>query len=1472
MAGSNRFASAMFKCLALATASLFSLAGCGGETQQSPVGSTNAEVVFSKTITLSTPKNMSVFTPVLTGSNSLVLGAFSNVLQTSPVVSMGTTGSRAEPDAVLNDLWSRGTATLRDRVHLRGKLNAATRSIGNNVVITGGWNKTPVFDPPSTLSWTVTFPSTTPTDVILNNAEKNVNVGPGRYGLLRAGLNSVMTLRAGTYYITDLQFDTGATIKLDQTSGPVIIYVSNTIILRSSIVSIDGAAPDLLIGFLGTNSVFVEVKFDGAIISPFSTIYLRDRPPQHTGFFAGKGVELDAQADVGYRFPLAVIPAAAPPESTCRSLVPLRPDLSGQAQQDQYLKDLARYCGICRLQDDSDDDGTYDCFDGCPFDADKTAAGACGCGMPEANLDSDSFPGCVDRCDSDPNNIALGDCGCVGTDTLKPAGTPCGDAACPGQTTATCNGAGVCGNRNACRPSTECEPVIVGANVYWICGKGTGPAPPAKSWPNASTSCSSKGLVLARIDTSEQNKLLRSTLSSLGLASAWIGANSRAAANVWRWARAGSDSGDQFWQGGPTGTRVNGRFNFWASGEPGTARCAAFRSSDGRWSDNDCAQALPYVCELPPTPRTKVPPRPPIPKIPAPATSCVPEAGGSYPLPAEGDLASLQYDYEQAGLGNYVGTAANPPPEGNTCPRDLATEACPLTNVNDTVECAEDADCEAAIGPGYVCRSIKDDENCLGTAGAPCPSKVRCGLPSCEVDPFANRCQQVEVCGTDYTVTFDGSASDIDSPDPVNPATFFPEAPDTTPSPSYSDPAVPGGRNHSWCRLSQQDTDKVEPANNDITKHGESGSSSPIKVSFDPQLIFEADPAALPFGETDLWLRAKAGINAHVTLNGFLGQNYDEDIMRAGIGILAQRCRLSTAETELMVAGVDIFELAGFIPKLDTDDPSAGTAYNVAQACKKSLGEFLNTADRLKKGFRDAQTLLKQYNAIKSGNFKFPPDWCEQIGVPNIVSKGFPLAGICPRGEKPEITINRFVDYYQSEEFGEVLGIKDAIASLGEATKTLRNAIADGLNSVASGANIEAPFVDFKRSESQTILNTQFFIGPVPMTLEIALVAGYGVYGGYSMGLHLPSNLLQTRGDLSNPASPVVDDIAKVSAVVEPWASAGLTLFVGAGFSVPGVSASIGIEGGLTLARIGAPIHAGVGLGLATTPDDRPIPSEIQAVSELINGKPSFPFGLPQSYQFFLTYDYGAQVNLNDVLSGVVNGRLRIKFFFFSRTWRKKIVQFTGWSAQFPLIQGSGNVQLFSVRNGSNAPKASGDAGMGRSESQLPFTFLTRLFVPEPTVSPDEYVEDDGSGGEGGGAGGTGGTGGTGGVASVDKSEVESFGYDELCCSKQGQDCSDTGRPSPTCCPGLVCESGVCNPEPPPECADGGETCGWDDDLGVTIECCTGECPKNGICPVVSCSGAGLPCGLSLPNCCPGLLCGGGEFPSCYVPNPQGPR
>lgn len=54
---------------------------------------------------------------------------------------------------------------------------------------------------------------------------------------------------------------------------------------------------------------------------------------------------------------------------------------------------------------DSDSDGTVDCLDECPNDANKIEPGVCGCGTVEIDEDGDGVPSCIDRCDTDPRLI-----------------------------------------------------------------------------------------------------------------------------------------------------------------------------------------------------------------------------------------------------------------------------------------------------------------------------------------------------------------------------------------------------------------------------------------------------------------------------------------------------------------------------------------------------------------------------------------------------------------------------------------------------------------------------------------------------------------------------------------------------------------------------------------------------------------------------------------------------------------------------------------------------------------------------------------------------------------------------------------------------------------------------------------------------------------------------------------------------------
>jgi hypothetical protein len=50
--------------------------------------------------------------------------------------------------------------------------------------------------------------------------------------------------------------------------------------------------------------------------------------------------------------------------------------------------------------------------DQCPDDPNKTAPGACGCGVPDTDADSDDVPDCVDGCRTDPAKTEPGNCGC----------------------------------------------------------------------------------------------------------------------------------------------------------------------------------------------------------------------------------------------------------------------------------------------------------------------------------------------------------------------------------------------------------------------------------------------------------------------------------------------------------------------------------------------------------------------------------------------------------------------------------------------------------------------------------------------------------------------------------------------------------------------------------------------------------------------------------------------------------------------------------------------------------------------------------------------------------------------------------------------------------------------------------------------------------------------------------------------------
>ncbi|HYP99040.1 MAG TPA: PQQ-binding-like beta-propeller repeat protein [Polyangiaceae bacterium] len=317
------------------------VAGCSSHGSGDEAGAASGTEALNApvTITLTSPNPVPVLSPVIDVSNSMFVGAGAEIVS-GPIAAMGSSGGgvHAEPDALLNETWSRGTADLRDRVKVRGTLHAASRLLGSSVVINAS-DTAPHFDPPKTLSWTVTYPSTTSGPDQLLNAGVSKSLSPGQYGAVTLNSQSTLTLTAGTYYLKSLDIESQATVKLDQATGPVIIYVESTLISRGAIVSLTADPPDLLIVYLGTSPFLLETLFNGALVAPSTTVTLRAVTGIHTGFFYARDFQiLDAHARVQYRAPLAIVTAAKPDPLSCPALV------QSLVPAAAFNSSVARYC------------------------------------------------------------------------------------------------------------------------------------------------------------------------------------------------------------------------------------------------------------------------------------------------------------------------------------------------------------------------------------------------------------------------------------------------------------------------------------------------------------------------------------------------------------------------------------------------------------------------------------------------------------------------------------------------------------------------------------------------------------------------------------------------------------------------------------------------------------------------------------------------------------------------------------------------------------------------------------------------------------------------------------------------------------------------------------------------------------------------------------------------------------------------
>jgi hypothetical protein len=131
--------------------------------------------------------------------------------------------------------------------------------------------------------------------------------------------------------------------------------------------------------------------------------------------------------------------------------------------------------------------------------------------------------------------------------------------------------------------------------------------------------CDAEDMKLAWLETPEENGAVVSAIAALDLPNgaaeviAQIGASDDEDEDEWRWIGNGSAfDGFQFWEGNAAedddAAAVGGAYENWAAGEPnddGGEDCGVLSVTGneprraGEWDDRDCANDVPFVCEVP---------------------------------------------------------------------------------------------------------------------------------------------------------------------------------------------------------------------------------------------------------------------------------------------------------------------------------------------------------------------------------------------------------------------------------------------------------------------------------------------------------------------------------------------------------------------------------------------------------------------------------------------------------------------------------------------------------------------------------------------------------------------------------------------------------------------------------------------------------------------------------------------------------
>ncbi len=257
-----------------------------------------------------TSRTLTLVVPSTTLPSEVALGASNGVKIEDRVVLAAGTGSpglatqagspAASPamaigsNARTGSIIAGGNATLAAGAIVSGSLTISGTLTRDPSASITGQTRTGVPITPAPRVWTVTFPDGG-TDVTVTSGTRSLT--PGNYATVKANGGTTLALRAGTYFIRTLQLESTSRLTADTRSGPVFVYILNTFMPKAD-MSVTGPRGNLLFGYFGTATVFLEGQAAGTFVAPNATVRAGATTRPLIGAVFAKNIEVGAGTTV----------------------------------------------------------------------------------------------------------------------------------------------------------------------------------------------------------------------------------------------------------------------------------------------------------------------------------------------------------------------------------------------------------------------------------------------------------------------------------------------------------------------------------------------------------------------------------------------------------------------------------------------------------------------------------------------------------------------------------------------------------------------------------------------------------------------------------------------------------------------------------------------------------------------------------------------------------------------------------------------------------------------------------------------------------------------------------------------------------------------------------------------------------------------------------------------------------------------